>query len=68
MKLSKSLENTEKIRIIIGISTNKEAIKFIQKAELNKQFELQFSHAEVKQVFENTVAEEMENNKKQWIR
>jgi len=61
-ELYKSLENTEKIRILIGISTNKEAIKLIQRAESDKQSELQFSHAEVKQEFENTVAEEMESS------
>lgn len=59
-ELYRSLENTKKIRILIGISTNREAIKLIQKAESAKQFELQFSHAEVKQEFGNTVAEEME--------
>ncbi|MFW6172645.1 MAG: helicase-related protein [Elusimicrobiota bacterium] len=59
-ELYKSLENTEKIRILIGISTNKEAITLIKKAESAKQSELQFSHAEVKQEFVKTVAEEME--------
>jgi len=61
-ELYKSLENTEKIRILIGISTNKEVVKLIQKAEAGEQPKLQFSHAEVKQEFENSVAEEMERS------
>ena len=58
----KSLETTEKIRILIGISTNKEAIELIQEAKNQKEFTLQFSHAEAKQEFENSVVEEMEQS------
>ncbi len=58
----KSLKTTEKIRILIGINTNKEAIELIQEANSQKQFTLQFSHAEAKQEFENSVVEEMEQS------
>src|SRR3990167_6663286 len=56
----KSLENTEKIRILIGISTNKQAIELIQKANGNHQSILPYSHAEVKEQFEQSVTEEVE--------
>lgn len=58
----KSLENTEKIRILIGISTNKQAIELIQKAKSNHQRPLPYSHAEVKEQFEQSVTEEVENS------
>lgn len=60
--LYKSLESTEKIRILIGISTNKEVIKSIQESKIETQPPLQFSHTEVKQEFENSVTEEMEQS------
>jgi HKD family nuclease len=60
--LYKSLESTEKIRILIGISTNKEVIKLIQESKIETQPTLQFSHAEVKQELENSVTEEMEQS------
>ena len=55
----KSLENTEKIRILIGISTNRETYKLIQKSYIPKQESLQFSHAEAKEKFSDTLVEEM---------
>ncbi|MBM3435598.1 MAG: helicase [Bacteroidetes bacterium] len=58
----KSLENTEKIRILIGISTNKQAIELIQKAKSNHQSILPYSHAEVKEQFEQSVTEEIEES------
>jgi len=58
----KSLENTEKIRILIGISTNKQAIELIQKANGNHQSILPYSHAEVKEQFEQSVTEEVEKS------
>ncbi len=61
-KIYKSLENTKKIRILIGINTNREVVKLIQKAESGEQSKLQFSHAEVKQEFENSVIKEMESS------
>ncbi len=60
--LYKSLESTEKIRILIGISTNKETVTLFNKANYNLQPTFQFSHAEVKKEFENHVSEEMENS------
>ena len=48
--LYKSLEKTEKIRVLIGISTNKQAFSLIQQSRLN-QYLLQFSHSEVKEQF-----------------
>ena len=44
----KSLENTEKLRILIGISTNRNTHNLIQ-----------FSHAEAKEKFSDTLVEEM---------
>jgi superfamily II DNA or RNA helicase len=61
-EMYKSLESTEKIRILIGISTNKEAVNLIQRAEAGEQPELKFSHAEVKKEFEESVAQEMEQS------
>ena len=60
--LYKSLETTEKIRILIGISTNKEVVRLIQESKKQYQSTFQFSHAEVKQKFEKSVAEEMEQS------
>jgi len=57
--LYKLLENTEKIRILIGISTNKETIDLIQRSELEQNYNFQFSHAEAKQEFEKSIIEEM---------
>ncbi len=56
----KSLENTEKIRILIGISTNKQTIDLIKES---KQQELQFSHSETKQHFSSMITEEITNSK-----
>ncbi|MDN3512962.1 MAG: phospholipase D-like domain-containing protein [Candidatus Brocadia sp.] len=58
----KSLENTEKIRILIGISTNKRTTELIQKAKINRQPLLPHSHTEVKEQFEQSVTEEVENS------
>ena len=60
--LYKSLESTEKIRILIGISTNKEVIKLIQESKIKTQPTFQLSHAEVKKEFENSVTSEMEQS------
>ncbi len=60
--LYKSLESTEKIRILIGISTNKEVYTLIQKSNIETQSSLQFSHTEVKHEFENSVAKELEQS------
>jgi len=56
----KSLESTEKVRVLIGISTNREAIGLIRKTRGQEQASLQFSHAEVKDEYGNTIVKEME--------
>ena len=61
--LYKSLEKTKKIRILIGISTNKQAIDIIQESKDLEQQSLQFSHSEAKKIFSDLVDEEMENSK-----
>jgi len=54
--LYKSLETTKKIRILIGISTNKQTFELIQQSQ---QQALQFSHAETKEQFSDLVEDEM---------
>lgn len=58
--LYKSLEETGKIRILIGISTNKETIELIQES---KQEALQFSHSETKQHYSSMITDEFSNSK-----
>jgi superfamily II DNA/RNA helicase/HKD family nuclease len=55
----KSLEKTEKIRILIGIGTDKRTVDSVQNS---KQRELQYSHAEVKEKFSDEVKDELENS------
>jgi len=55
-----SLENTEKIRILIGISTNRDTFDQIEKS---RQETLQFSQAETKDLFAKMTADEMETCK-----
>jgi len=55
-----SLENTDKIRILIGISTNKQTYDLVETAKT--QTALNFSHAETKEEFSNTVVNEMEKS------
>jgi len=57
--LYKSLESAEKIRILIGISTSKQILDVIQKAQSPVQGAFEFSHAETKEEFSDTVAGEM---------
>ena len=54
--LYQALEQTRKIRILIGISTNKTTLEFI---EQSRQSELQFSHAETKEHFSDLLVGEM---------
>src|SRR3989344_1583985 len=60
--LYKSLDKTEKIRILIGISTSKEIVKLIERAKTEQQPALQFSSAEVKAQLEESVALEMDGS------
>jgi len=64
--LYKSLEKTKKIRILIGISTNKQTLNLIEQACLpvrertqTGQAALQFSHAETKEHFSDLLVSEM---------
>ena len=55
----KALENTEKIRILIGVGTNRETFDLMRKAS-HPQPQLQFSHAETKEEFADNVIQEFE--------
>lgn len=58
----KSLENTEKIRILIGISTNRQTRDLLKTAAQDNQQILKFSHYEAKQAVEGLVEKEMEDS------
>lgn len=63
--LRPSLEKIDKVRILVGLSTDKETFDLIKKG--NIQQELNLSHAETKDVYEQIVISEMneaEENKK----
>ena len=53
----KSLESTEKVRILIGISTNPQTYDLMQKAMPSEQSALQFSSAETKEKLGEIVEE-----------
>jgi len=57
-----SLENTERIRILIGIGTSRQSIDLIRQSQSPVQQSLQFSHAEAKEEFGRAVATEMEDS------
>ena len=57
--LYKSLEKTEKIRILIGISTSRQTYDLLVKTNKPKQQVIEFSHAETKEEVENLVEEEL---------
>ena len=61
--LYKSLEETEKIRILVGISTGKETLDLIQESKKEVQQTLNLSHKETKEEFSNHVVKEMESSK-----
>ena len=56
----KSLEKTEKVRILIGISTDRSTFDLIDQAKGTAQHELQFSHAETRQKLEGEIEKEFE--------
>ncbi|MFV1951143.1 MAG: phospholipase D-like domain-containing protein, partial [Nitrospinota bacterium] len=60
--ICQSLENTEKIRILIGISTSRQTFEMMEKANKPTQQTFDFSHAEAKQEVENLVQKEMEDS------
>ena len=57
--LYKSLEKTEKIRILIGISTDRQTLDLMVKASNPKQQAIEFSHAEAKEKVEKQVEQEL---------
>ena len=60
----KSLEKTEKIRILIGISTDKSTYDLIQDSKkIEIQQELGFSNKEAKTIFSDKVVEELNHSK-----
>lgn len=60
--LYKQLEKTDKVRILIGISTNPQTYGLIEEAEKEKQSALQFSSAETKERLGELVEGEMSNS------
>jgi superfamily II DNA/RNA helicase len=58
--LYKSLESTEKIRILIGIGADRQTFNLIRQSSFPAQTVFPFSHAEVKTQFSDTVTAEME--------
>ncbi len=61
--LYQSLGATEKIRILIGVSTNRATFDLISRAQkATVQSSLEFSHAEVKQEVSDLVQEELDNS------
>lgn len=59
-KLYPVLENTEKIRILIGIGTGRDTLDNIRAAE--EQLSLSFSHVEAKEEFSSLITSELENS------
>lgn len=57
-----SLEKTEKIRILIGISTSRQTFDLMEKADKDRQQTFGFLHAETKQEYESLVQKEMEDS------
>ncbi|HDP99362.1 MAG TPA: helicase [bacterium] len=54
-----ALENTDRIRILIGIGTNRQTFDMLEQANRQSQSAFDFSHAETKQEIENLVEQEM---------
>ena len=67
--LYKALEKTEKIRILIGISTSRQVFDLVDlsadsfsNSSSNSQLQFQFSHAQVRQDFEAITINELEQS------
>ncbi|TXT62338.1 MAG: Helicase [Promethearchaeota archaeon] len=58
----KSLEDAKKIRILIGMSTNKKTYGFIQESKKKNQGKLLVSHKEVKDEVSSQVTQEMDTS------
>ncbi|MCE9508316.1 MAG: helicase [Alphaproteobacteria bacterium] len=56
--LSPALEQTDKIRVLIGLNTDQKTFDHIQKSR--EQIELNLSHAETKEVYAQAVVKELE--------
>ncbi|MFO8163160.1 MAG: phospholipase D-like domain-containing protein [Desulfatiglandales bacterium] len=54
-----ALDNTDKIRILIGIGTNRQTFDMLEQANRQPQSVFDFSHAETKQEIEDLVENEM---------
>jgi len=54
-----SLESTEKIRILIGISTNRQVFDIMQEVNRSIQSSFELSHAEAKKEIETLIENEM---------
>ncbi len=61
-RLYKELENVEKIRILIGIGTNQQALDMLSKAKEN-QLKLTYSSIEIKKELDNKIISEYETSK-----
>jgi superfamily II DNA or RNA helicase len=57
-----ALEQTEKIRILVGIGTNKQVLDLIQESKSQYQIPFQFSHAEIQEKLSPMVIEEMDQS------
>lgn len=55
------MEDVEKIRILVGLNTDKKTVEIIQRAE-DEQMLFEMSHKEVKDNFSDNITEEMENS------
>ncbi len=60
--IEQSLENSEKIRILIGISTSKETLDMIREAKKHVQQTLMMSHKETKDEVEKNLVSEMDSS------
>ena len=58
--IHESLENTERIRILIGIGTSRSSFDLIQQSQSPAQGTFHFSHAEAKEEFADALTSEME--------
>jgi superfamily II DNA or RNA helicase len=58
----KSLEHTEKIRILIGISTDKKTHDLVKAGFERSLLDMQYSHAETKQAVSDEIEKEMEES------
>lgn len=56
------LENTERIRVLVGISTDKTTFDLIDRSRQPSQMELQFSHAEAKEALVGQIEKEFEHS------